>query len=492
MNRHILVLGGGLTGLSSAFHISRRFPDALVTLVEKSSRLGGWVSSDRVQVRDEHGHVAEILLEAGPRSLRPNGQSVLELINLLELKESVITVPNSSSAAKNRYLQIPETQGLVTLPNSLTSVLSPPMRTMLLPNILREPLRRGNRPKRIKDESLDSFMTRRFGPTFARVFGSALVHGIYAADSRQLSVRAAFPSLWEMEDRGWGSIVRGALRPSWTPAQKDYNVGDVPDLMKGVSVYSFSDGISTLTDALASRLQLLHNVSILRKTTVSSIGVTSDNDVEVKLTNGQVLNPTHIVSALPLPVLDDLLTASSTLPHLKANPTSSVVVVNLVFPQSRGHLHPSGFGYLIPRPLTGYSLENSGILGTVFDSCALSAQDSDATNFTKMTVMMGGPNPISSSHTNVDAILKQLSIHLTAPDDLLKALPDPVYVRTQNHINCIPTPTPGHLERMEEMKSTLAHGIWAGRMEVIGAGVRGVSISDCIESGKRVAERLIS
>ncbi|KAH7873100.1 uncharacterized protein C8R40DRAFT_1172744 [Lentinula edodes] len=53
-------------------------------------------------------------------------------------------------------------------------------------------------------------MTRHFGPIFACTFGSALVHCIYSADSRQLSVRAAFPSLWAMEYRGFGSLRRSA------------------------------------------------------------------------------------------------------------------------------------------------------------------------------------------------------------------------------------------------------------------------------------------
>jgi oxygen-dependent protoporphyrinogen oxidase len=53
---------------------------------------------------------------------------------------------------------------------------------------------------------------RRFGEPFARTFGSAMVHGIYAADSRILSVRAAFPTLWDAEEKGGGSIIRGLLR----------------------------------------------------------------------------------------------------------------------------------------------------------------------------------------------------------------------------------------------------------------------------------------
>ena len=60
------------------------------------------------------------------------------------------------------------------------------------------------------DESVDAFFTRHFGPDFARTFGSALVHGIYATDSRVLSVRSAFSMMCELEERGKGSAVRGA------------------------------------------------------------------------------------------------------------------------------------------------------------------------------------------------------------------------------------------------------------------------------------------
>jgi protoporphyrinogen/coproporphyrinogen III oxidase len=79
MSRHIAVLGGGLTGLSAAFHLTRKFPAARITLLEKSSRLGGWVQSERQTVDDDK---ASVVLEGGPRTLRTAGKSVQELVGL--------------------------------------------------------------------------------------------------------------------------------------------------------------------------------------------------------------------------------------------------------------------------------------------------------------------------------------------------------------------------------------------------------------------------
>ncbi len=89
---HIAVLGGGLSGLSSAFHLSRRYPAAHITLLERSSRLGGWVRSERVNVRDGNGNQARVLLERGPRTLRPNGRAVLELVRIMLHSPGLMTL----------------------------------------------------------------------------------------------------------------------------------------------------------------------------------------------------------------------------------------------------------------------------------------------------------------------------------------------------------------------------------------------------------------
>jgi protoporphyrinogen/coproporphyrinogen III oxidase len=156
-------------------------------------------------------------------------------------------------------------------------------------------------------------------------------------------------------------------------------------------------------------------------------------------------------------------------------------VANLVFPAPPSEIHPEGFGYLIPRPASDYSHISPAILGTVFDSCSLHAQDTSI-QITKLTVMMGGPYPsLTAENTSLSFIMRTLEEHLQ------RRLPDPIFWKVWRNENCIPTFTPGHLERMEEMRNVLRDR-WEGRLEVIGASVGGVSVGDCVEASKRAGE----
>ena len=188
-----------------------------------------------------------------------------------------------------------------------------------------------------------------------------------------------------------------------------------------------------------------------------------------------------MVSTLPLFHLDTLLQNEHRLPHLTFNPFSTVTVVNLVFPCSPSELHPTGFGYLIPRPFGGYEdATGTGILGTVFDSCALSAQDRAGSKpITKLTVMCGGPYKAESF--SQDAIVDELFRHLR------RARVDPIHMSVHKQVDCIPLPLVGHLERMKEVKKRLEEPPWNGQLGVIGAAVCGAGISDCIKAGRDTA-----
>ncbi|KAJ6588656.1 hypothetical protein B0H19DRAFT_1100510 [Mycena capillaripes] len=486
--RHIAILGGGLTGLSSAFHLSRRFPASTISIIDKQKRLGGWATStERVQLPGGRGSV---VLEGGPRTLRPSSNSVLELIHLLGLSESVITTTKSSPAAKKRYLHVPGTPGIYKIPGPSISFLWSELRYFIQPGVTFDFVRGWNRPQGVLDESLESFLTRRGHPTTARVLGSAMIHGIYAADSRLLSVRAAFPKLWELEERGNGRILWGVLTRSKQERQEEqekeeeerkrYQMGDVMKLMDGVAVYSFRDGMSTLPDALARSISKTPNIRVLSGAEVTAVRFDDEHGFEITTDKTNPIHPSHVVSALPLPVLNKIIPESHPLPYLATNPASSVTAINLVFPGTK--IFPPGFGYLVCRPEDDYPADDAGILGVTFDSGSLAAQDAlvPGEGITKVTVMMGGPH--HSPDTALPVVLAHLQYHLNRR----KPLPEPLVVRTWTHRECIPTPLPGHLERMRKLKEALGESGWDGRMEVVGAGVKGVSVGDCIESGRTV------
>ncbi|KAG9313472.1 hypothetical protein JVU11DRAFT_5797 [Chiua virens] len=492
----IVVLGGGLTGLSAAFHLSRRFPQTPIHVVNKDARFGGWVRSETVKFSLPCHEQAEVVLEAGPRTLRPNAHSVLELIHLLNLTPSLLTVPNSAAAARDRFLHVPGERGIHRIPSSPLEVFhslrasNSHLGRILLSSVLREPLKRRNRPSGIEDESVDDFLSRRFGPEFARVFGSALVHGIYAADTRKLSLRSTFPSLWEAEERGRGSVLLGSLRgSSHSQLNEDasYDLGDLQAKMRDISVFTFKTGISSLVNALVGYLRKQPNVRMYSGVQIMGLRINSRNNrFEVTTSSQETLFPTHVVSTLPLPELRGVLSPATPLPYLTTNSYSSVTVVNLVFGLSPSSppLHPDGFGYLITRPADGYAAsKGSGILGCVFDSASTAAQDTPG--IVKMTVMLGGPyiSSVSTSRLDVPTLLSELS------DQLGHTLPPPLFVKAHTNARCIPLYTVGHLQRMEELKNVLLSEPWNGRLEVVGAGVGGVSVGDCVEAGRNVGMR---
>ena len=77
--KEVAVLGGGITGLASAFYISEAFKDVPVTLYESGPRLGGWLRSASVDVG-----TGNVVFEQGPRTLRPsvpNGLITLDLVS---------------------------------------------------------------------------------------------------------------------------------------------------------------------------------------------------------------------------------------------------------------------------------------------------------------------------------------------------------------------------------------------------------------------------
>jgi protoporphyrinogen/coproporphyrinogen III oxidase len=221
-------------------------------------------------------------------------------------------------------------QGLQPLPSGLLSLFTLPLGRLVLRSVLAEPFVPANRPKQSSsqqqalppsqppaaetasshtvtptsaaeaeenddededdegDESVDSFFSRRFGDAFARTLGSAFVHGVYATDSRLLSVRAAFPVLRESETRGRGSVVWGELGPpAWFAGWGQQGAGARPEEVEegaqgvdpgwekrfraSAALFSFKEGMETLVRALVQALRGFPNVTLRSGTAVRGI-----------------------------------------------------------------------------------------------------------------------------------------------------------------------------------------------------------------------------
>ncbi|KAG8871103.1 oxygen-dependent protoporphyrinogen oxidase, partial [Tulasnella sp. 331] len=503
-----------------------------ITLVEKSNRLGGWIRSAPIP-----GSI--VSLEAGPRAFNMSTRgiaSVIELVNLLNLSSYLRLVPKESAASTLRYIYLDHTHGVSLIPpKPLLFPFFSRFRWSVIP-LISELFHRFNKPKGVEDESIDAVLTRRFGSEVARVFASSLVHGIFAADSREVSFHTAFPGLKHAEALGGGSILKGlpkALaaarkqavmrRLMISLAEEQYETGELEAAMKRSSLFTFEGGLEMVVRTLEDRVRKHENVEIIMGVGANSMEkATTDRDFEIKLSDGSMLTPSHVISTLPLPALNTITSStkaikSSPLPNLLSNPSATVQVLNLVFPPSQTPLHLPGFGFLVPRPKEGYPssptfirkedgkdiLQN--LLGVVFDSYRDPEFDHKK-DPTTITLMMGGAFPLyippgfddAQSHhpsgTTVSNTLPASSLQIyldTLAHYLNVNLPEPTMHALHTHYDCIPTYTPGHETRMNELQEAKKGGVWGERLKIIGT-VAHPSLVSCITSAREAAIEVAS
>uniref|UniRef100_A0A8C2EHP6 Protoporphyrinogen oxidase n=1 Tax=Cyprinus carpio TaxID=7962 RepID=A0A8C2EHP6_CYPCA len=218
MQKVVAVLGGGIGGLSACHHLSKCPNVSKIVLLEKSGRCGGWLST----IRRDDGAV----FEQGPRGVRPAGavgRNTLNLVSELGLESEILPVTKDHVASKNRFLYVKGQ--LHKMPSGPGGVIRtiPPFSRPIIQSVLKEMLiRKGTE----EDESVHAFVSRRLGSELADVVIDSLCRGVFAGDSRQLSVRSCFPPLYEAE-RSRGSIVLGMLMGSGEGAEGPVELASV-------------------------------------------------------------------------------------------------------------------------------------------------------------------------------------------------------------------------------------------------------------------------
>ncbi|KAG9694699.1 Protoporphyrinogen oxidase, partial [Aureobasidium melanogenum] len=516
----IAVLGGGITGLATAHYLARSNPNRKITIYESSPRLGGWLHTEKVEIDDGH-----ILFEKGPRTLRPAGNGALtaRLVNQLGLEDDTIFTLKSAPAATNRYIYYPDhivrvpapdpQKGFVANASALIYALtSEPAFKGIVSRVLLEPSVSARDPS-VTDESVGDFFVRRIGRRLVDQVMSAVVHGIYAGDIYQLSMKSLFPSIWRLEEEH-GSILAGLVHNMAEGAKIPAKEIDFINAMKQPypfssdfrknfrrsNVFTFRHGIQQLVDKLEESLKQQSNVTFQLNQQITDIKNTEHNvELEAKHSTNQSLakhKHTHVISTLSPDTTSQVASSMNRdFLNLPVCPTPTVMTVNLYY--RTPNLNPPGFGYLIPLDIP-IDQNPERALGVTFDTAYSAStpsdkdfvgpmQDTVSNRGTKLTVMLGGHfwNGWSSYPTKEEGLQMAESVvgrHLGITEK-------PAAHSVNLNYNCIPQYTVGFEDRVKRFHDELSIR-YSGRLRVAGNWVRGVGVNDCIRSAWEVAREL--
>lgn len=393
-------------------------------------------------------------------------------------------VSKDSPAAKNRFIYYPDR--LNQLPNDAVSAMlstTLPVMKSVIPGIFMALFKRMG-PLEHSDESIGSFFTRLCGPNLSQNVISAVLHGIYAGDVDKLSVKTLFPNLWRagILDRSvLGSITSPDGYKEYENCLLEYQLaskenGAMQWMFANANVYSFTDGIETLSQALVADLAKKLNITIKTSTPVSMITYKADTYPLRFSVNGEAHS--HVISTLYAPVTNALLPQKLQVPELAQIPAVTVLVVNLYF-ATPNLLPVEGFGYLLPKSLTEDQNPHKA-LGVIFDSCTT---PHPSENGTKLTVMLGGHHWYGRTKYPDDA--EAVSMARDVLRQHLKITEDPVATHVTLNRDCIPQYNVGHDQKIKRIKEGLMES-FEGRLSVAGASYKGVGLNDCVRSARDV------
>lgn len=458
-----MILGGGISGLSAAYYISK-ITKSPISLFEATNQVGGWIKSTQ-----QPGFI----FESGPRTIRPagiKGKNTLQLVETLGLSDKVNPIRASHVAAKNRMIYV--NGKLHLLPSALVDMFKtlPPFSKPLVSAVIND-IKTQRNGGQVDDESIYSFTERRFGKEIAEYAVSSMICGICAGDAKSISVKFLMNDLFRNEQK-YGGVIKGAMLNYLTGKKEKPETYDSPLISRSMQekwrIYSLADGLQSLPDTLCSHLRQ-NQVKINCNSACTQIKF---NSKQVILTvNDEELINNAVISSIPSYKLASLIRHQHPkLSQLLDDVTYvDVATVNIKF-DNPNLLENPGFGFLVPPCV------NRPILGVIFDSSCFDNKD-----HTLLTVMMGGhwfkerfgDNP-SEQHL-LDVALKEVKT-------ILKIDEVPSMTKVNILRNCIPQYVVGHQKRISDIRAYIKDH----RLPVFlcGAAYDGVGVNDVIYSSK--------
>ena len=465
---HVAILGGGISGLSAAWHlqqaIERRGLPITYSVIEASDHWGGKIRSEEVRHGDGPGWV----LEAGPDGLLTRKPWALALARTLNLDQRFLFVNRENSRTFVLHHGQPE-----PLPAGL-HLLAPTQWTPFLRSPLFSP--RGKlrvaldlmlpRRRSTDDESLASFVRRRFGDEALRRVAEPLMAGVFNAEPERQSVQATFPQFAALE-RSRGSVIRGLRSNGHTRPP------DVPAMPEMPAFLSFDDGNQTLVDALVARLTGTLRLNI----TATHVARSDDGRFTLQLDDDTTLAADAVILATPADVaarlVDDIAPDAAML--LQTIRYAGIGAIYLAY--RRGDIaHPlNGTGVVIPTS------EGRRIDGITWVSSKWSHRAPPG--HALIRVFFGGPHTremLDLDDGDLSAIVRAELTTILGIDAL------PLFTRIFRWPDGYPQYDVGHLERVSAIEESLPPGI-----VVTGSAYRGVGVPDCIHQGELAAARIV-
>lgn len=335
--------------------------------------------------------------------------------------------------------------------------------------ILTEVLRTTHPPE--PDESIAAFTRRKFSHQLLDRLAGPFVSGIYAGDPEQISLRAAFPKVYEAE-RSAGSVVRDMFKTTKNPQA----AVAVSRPRRRPGLISFKKGNESLISALAAKL-----VSSLR----CNAAVTSLARTECEFTLGiesngirEELRCDRLVLATPTKAAADLLRTLSpgTASSLSEMSYAPVAVVSLGYRRDQVDNPLAGFGFLIPR--------SAGLrtLGTVWNSSLFPQHAPDG--HVLLSSFIGGatdPAAFNLSDEELSATVHKENARILGISGA------PAMLRISKIERAIPQYNLGHTKRLQTIRDAVGTlpGLW-----LTGNYWDGPAVGSCIEHGIKIAERI--
>lgn len=445
MTPSVVIVGAGVAGLATARALAAARPDAQITVLERTRRAGGLVETELTAAGLVVEHGADCLV-----TIKPQG---LAAIHGLGLDGEVVP-----SATKPSY--VASADRLVAMPRGVfppSPASAGPLAASELfsaegkARMLIEPLMEARRAD--GDESVASFVRRRWGDELLDRAIGPLLTLIYGTPADRLSVRAALPRLAELE-REHGSVARGLAAKT----------GTAPPPHGGM--ISFKRGMSTLTDAMARSV----DKHIRYGVDVRAVERRSGGGYLVRTLADGVLEADAVVVAVPAYAAARLVDGldAELAAMLAAVEHGRLDIATLAWARSSIPHPMNGTGFVVaaaetPRAITGCTWTSESWPGRAPEGLAMLrcfAAEEDA-----------------SDEELLAAMRRDLR-------DLMGIECAPVMLHLRRRARVLPRYEVGCMDRIAAMRDRAA-GL-AG-FALAGNAHGGVGIPDCIESGEAAA-----